>query len=123
MDLTAISDQANLTFSETANSSGGQNFPAVYEDRASKLVCAVFAFVVAVVDVGLLAGIVWYEQVGAGDQKRTLANKLMSSTSLSFLAVLVVCLSDLVRYFAGPFPRSVCLLQVLETAPCRKIFY
>ena len=114
MDLSAISEQGNRTnlgFPETSTS-GDQNFPALFDDRASKMICSVFAVVVSVVDVGLLVGIVWYEQVGAGDQKRTLVNKLMTSTSLSFMALLVVCLSDLVRYFAGPFSQPACLLQV-----------
>ena len=91
------------------------HFPVLFESRPAKIFCTSFAFVLSVVDIVMLAGIIWYERAGFESSKRTLVNKLVSSACLSFIAVLVVCLTDVVRYFSGPFPSSLCLAQVWLT--------
>jgi hypothetical protein len=88
-------------------------FGGLYQTRFSKFYFGTFSFVISLIDLLLLYGIVWHEHFGS-DQKRTLVNKLVTSVCLSFSAVLIVCMSDWIRYFWGRLPQSICLTQVLH---------
>jgi len=97
-------------FSNTSSveNEGDEIYRGLFENRPSKFISILFAIVAASFNTILLYGIIWYEQVCS---KRTLLNRLITGMSLSSIAIMLICLTDILRYSTGPMSVELCLIQ------------
>lgn len=95
---------------ELANSSGTEKpFCGALENSLYKDVSIFFASVSIPICFVLLYAVIWFERFGT-DNKRILTNKLLSSLCWTIISGILVCSVDIVRYLAGPLPRSLCFI-------------
>ncbi len=99
-------------FNNTRSIEHGVNeiFRALFENRPSKFISIMFAILATIINTLMLNGIIWYGQVCS---KRTLLNKLITGMSLSLIATMLICLSDILRYSIGPMSAEFCFFQVV----------
>ena len=95
----------------TYNSSSGEIFSGLFENRFSKISIVFGSFVIDLLNAILTYGIIWYEGYGL-DIKRTLINKLVSSICwAAMIEIPLLQISEIPRYFFGPQSPTFCFFQ------------
>ena len=88
-------------------------FCPIFDDHWYKTLFMTITFISIPINTALLSGIIWYERYGI-EAKRTIVNKLFSSgcwTAIQFICLIII--PDLVRYSSGPWPDTICWLQLI----------
>ena len=86
-------------------------FSGIFENLPVITLILISTLLIDVVYVGLSLGIIWYERFGQ-DHRRTLMNKLVVSIFwTALIAVPIIQMSEIPRYFFGPMPVNFCFFQ------------
>ena len=105
-----LSLQVTYNLSQNIN---GNYFDGLFEQRPSKIVGVILAFILTIVVVLSTYSIIWFERFGS-DLKRIFINKLVSSICWCILAwFLIIQVPDLTMHFYRPFPEPFCYVHLI----------
>ena len=89
-------------------------FTELFEPQPLKTISVILTILLALSLMALNFGIIFYEKFGS-DKKRTIINKLFSSTCWSINAFYFFCqLTEAFIYVYGPLPESVCFVHLIN---------
>ena len=85
----------------SSNHPNFEHYVQLFENRPSKILCAILATLLSIASAFLCYGIVWFERFG-NDQKRTLVNKLTSfGFAIAGPGIVLIHSLEMMRYFIG----------------------